>query len=414
MRFSPPFSKRLALLARAALISLVMLGIPGWTLPAAAQEVPLEEVPLEEVPPLVEPPAEPLEEIPPLVVPPLELPPPPVINPRYGVVYTRTLPPDQIARFQGEFGAAAWLDMNAAPSPVAGKVPLLPLDPAHRLSGEKLAALVLQHSPGTVWYVGGEANVPTQGNITGAAYAAYFREAAATIRAVDPTARVMAASVLNFVDTCGGCAGYTPGKDWIEEFRATHWALFGEEPAVDIWALDSYLLDWNNLPMIDPAFLPRQVTALREYLDAIPGQAGKPIWVTEFGVVWAYEALRWVELEGVVNIVPARAFRQDLLHHWLQETVTWLETTGVSLGVERWFLFGTHKPPGEPWYTGIELLEPVDPLVDPLANGYRLNPIGAQYAAAARATAPVPLDLAPVASPESPQAPALSAETVGE
>ena len=162
---------------------------------------------------------------------------------------------------------------------------------------------MLQRPTGTVWYVGGEANVPTQGNTTGAEYAAYFRDAAATIRAVDPTARIMAASVLNFVDTCGGCAGYTPGKDWVEEFRTTHLTLFGEEPAVDIWALDSYLLDWNNLPMIDPAFLPRQVTALREYLDAVPGQAGKPSWVTEFGVVWAYESLRWVEIDGVVNIL---------------------------------------------------------------------------------------------------------------
>ena len=380
------------------------------------QDAPVEPPPIDE--PAVEAPfvdGPPTAEPPPIEVP--VAPAPPVTNPRYGVVYTRALPPEQIQRFQHEFGAAAWLDMNASPSAIPGKVPLLPLDPAHRYAGEQLAALVLQHATGTVWYVGGEANVPTQGNTSGAEYAAYFHETAATIRAVDPTARIMAASVLNFVDTCGGCAGYTPGKAWVEEFRTTYLALYGVEPAVDIWALDSYLLDWNNLPMIDPAFLPRQVTAFREYLDLIPEQAGKPIWVTEFGVVWAYEAMRWVELDGVVNILPARAFRSDLLQAWLGETIAWLETTGVGMGVERWFLFGTLKPPGEPWYTGIELLEPADAtlaLFDPLTGGHRLSPLGAQYAAAARASAPTPFEPTRVASPGAPEAPALSAETAGE
>jgi hypothetical protein len=100
--------------------------------------------------------------------------------------------------------------------------------------------------------------------------------------------------------------------------------------------------------------------------------------VTEFGVVWAYEALRWTEVDGVVNIVPARAYRADLLESWLGETLAWLETEGVRLGVERWFLFGTFAPPGEPWYTGIELLERGE-------EGPRLSPLGAQYAASARA-----------------------------
>ena len=352
--------------------ALVGSGLFVGTGPLAGQSI--EPPPTEELPPVL---AEP---------PPPSLPSPAApVNPRYGVVYTRALPEAQIARFQREFGAAAWLDMNWHPSAIPGKVPLLPLSPGHRLSGDALAALVLQHPPGTVWYVGGEANVPTQGNTTGAEYAPYFHEAAATIRAVDPTARIMAASVLNFVDTCGGCAGYTPGRVWVEEFRSSYLALYGEEPAVDVWAIDSYLLDWNKLPMIDATFLPRQVTALRAYLDAIPAQAGKPIWVTEFGVVWAYEALRWLEQDGIVTITPARAFRVDLLEAWLRDTVAWLETEGVALGVERWFLFGTLAPPGEPWYSGIELLEPSE------AEGHRLSPLGAQYAAAAHASAPAPV-----------------------
>jgi hypothetical protein len=321
-----------------------------------------------------------------------------VVNPRFGVVYSRPLPAEDIARLQGEFGAGAWLDMTEAPSSVPGKVPLLPLGPEARLSGDALATLVAQYPAGTVWYLGGEANVPTQGNTSGADYAPYFHDAAATIRAVDPTARIMAASVLNFVDTCRGCAGYLTGREWVDEFRSAYLGLYGEEPPVDVWALDSYLLDWNSLPMIDSAFLPAQVRGLRAYLDATPGQAGKPIWVTEFGVVWAYESLRWTEVDGIVSFVPARAYRLDLLRAWLDDTIAWLETEGVAMGVERWFLFATSTPAGEPWYTGIELLEPA-------GDRYRLSGLGAQYAGYARASAPGTAD-----PPEAPAPVASAAE----
>jgi hypothetical protein len=257
------------------------------------------------------------------------------------------------------------------------------------LEGPALAELVARHPPGTAWYLGGEANVPTQGNTSGADYARYFHDAAATIRAVDPSARILSASVLNFVDTCRGCAGYTPGRDWVEEFRAAYLTAYGEEPPVDVWALDSYLLDWERLPMIDSAFLPQQVTAFRQYLDAIPGQAGKPIWLTEFGVIWAYEDLDWVEQEdGRFGIAPAGAFRQDLLEAWLHETLAWLEAEGTRLGVERWFLFASSRPPDEPWYHGIELLARGP-------DGWQLTSLGAIYAAYARPAAPPTPDAGP-------------------
>jgi hypothetical protein len=316
---------------------------------------------------------------------------PVTVNPRYGVIYSRPLPPEQVAQHQRAFAAAGWLDMRADASAVPGKVPLLPLGAGSRLSGEALAALVGQYPPGTGWYIGGEANVPTQGNTSGAEYAPYFHEAAATIRSVDPTARIMAASVLNFVDTCRGCAGFTSGRAWMDEFRAAYLALYGSEPPVDVWAIDSYVLDWERLPMIDAAFLPRQLTALRAYLDAIPEHAGKPIWLTEFGVIWAYESMRWVEQDGVVGVVPARAFRRDLLEAWLRDTVAWLETEGLRMGVERWFLFASQAPEYETWYHGIELLEPnPEAQYDPAAPPHRLSALGEQYAAYARASAPVP------------------------
>jgi hypothetical protein len=323
------------------------------------------------------------------------------VNPRYGVFISRVMPPEQVAWTQAALGTAWWLEPHGtAPRPVAGKVPILPLHAGSRLSGEQLMDVVWQFPPGTTWYAGGEANVPTQGNMPGDEYAVYFHEAAAAIRAADPDARVMAASVLNAVDTCRGCQGYTLGLDWIESFRSTYLELFGEEPPVDVWAIDSYLLDWEALPMIDVAFMPRQVRALRTYLDGIPEQAGKPIWLTEFGVIWAYESMEWFQHNGAWDFRPAGAFRDDLLEAWLVETLTWLETDGVALGVERWFLFASSRPPGEPWYHGIELLQP-----DESGTGWTLTPLGHLYAAFAtggvHATAPMLSDEEMATSPEA-------------
>ena len=74
--------------------------------------------------------------------------------------------------------------------------------------------------------------------------------------------------------------------------------------------------------------------------------------------------------------------------------------SGVLVGARPAYPQAAHAPPGEPWYTGIELLEVAE------QDGHRLNALGALYAAA-RASAPVPETppqpspgLAPEAAPE--------------
>ena len=310
-------------------------------------------------------------------------------NPAYGVFYSRPLPADVLGSMQQAFGAGTWLSTDLVASPVPGKLPVVSITPGARPEGEALANLVRQYPPGTAWYLGGEANVPTQGNLPGADYATYFHDAAQVIREVDPTAVVLSASVLNFSETCRGCSGYTSGHDWVEAFRTAYLTLYGEEPPVDAWALDCYLLDWRRLPMIDSTFLPAQVTAMRTYLDSIPGQAGKPIWLTEFGVVWAYDDMQWIEQNGEYVLAPAGEFREDLLEAWLQDTLTWLETEGRAESVARWYLFASSAPPDEPWYQGIQLVQADE------TGTLSLTPLGQTYAAYAQGlvgTTPAPAD----------------------
>src|SRR5688572_18151615 len=113
MRFSLGNPKRVALLAHPVRVVFGALAVMSWLLAASpsvhGQDVPVEPPPVEE--PAVEAPfadGPSSAETAPTDAP--AAPPPPVVNPRYGVVYTRALPPEQIQRFQHDFGAAAWLD----------------------------------------------------------------------------------------------------------------------------------------------------------------------------------------------------------------------------------------------------------------------------------------------------------------
>src|SRR5207237_1071426 len=67
----------------------------------------------------------------------------------------------------------------------------------------------------------------------------------------------------------------------------SYW-LIGNEGNVqgEDWGSHSYQIDWGHLPMTGTAEPQNDVQAFRAYVDAIPGHAGKPIWVTELGVIW--------------------------------------------------------------------------------------------------------------------------------
>lgn len=289
---------------------------------------------------------------------------PPEGDARYGVIALHQHPAGIVRNVLQRTGARSYLDYRAdldgAP-PGAEKVAMV--RPANEPSAAELRARAARH-PGAAWVIGNEPNTGLQDNLSPQAYAAFFDRVTTAIRAGDPSARIVAPNTLNFDFRCRGCAGNDlPGRAWIDEFRSAYRELRGTEPPIDIWGIHAYEIDWIDPPMTDLTVLQTQLEGFRAYLDTIPAQRGRPIWLTEFAIIWGYDDWRFeVGPNGEYLVAPAGRYRADLIEAFLGEALNWLETRGRRLGVARWFIFADHGTP-DPIFTtfaGISLLEAPD------------------------------------------------------
>lgn len=270
--------------------------------------------------------------------------PTPVPDPRFAVIAAGSKA--QLAYRLAELGVDTYIDYTADPATVpAGytKVPFVSGRPGDRLPADTVTAYA-QGAPGAVWYIGGELNVRY---ISGADYVAEFNYYAGLIKAADPTAKLMSASILNWDFTCTGCGdpNYPKGEVWLRDFVETYQSTYaGVLPPVDIWAIDAYPLTWDSLPMIRSDIVIDQIAGLRDYLDELLLFTA-PIWVTEIASHWAYDAV--VPVSGghasLPNVGEPGGYDWDDDYQWaVMETyvstiVDWLRTTGADKHVEKWF-----------------------------------------------------------------------------
>ena len=224
---------------------------------------------------------------------------------------------------------------------------------------------IASQAPGSVWYVVGEPN--RRAGYTARTIVSQLHDLYALIREADPTAKITSPSILNFEFTCNGCGGYQKGKDWIEEFRSEYLALYGVEPEVDIWAIDVYPIDWENTPTVDHQIAIEQIEGLREYLDTIPDQQGKPIWITELGLHWGYSDIDWTVEECIVNGVqrpaPGGIYETEQVIGYLREVFDWLDANATGMDIERWFMYTTYRDIttcSSDAYAGLTLLDGPD------------------------------------------------------
>jgi hypothetical protein len=229
--------------------------------------------------------------------------------------------------------------------------------------------------PGTTWLISNEPNVANSvpsDTMTPQLYATTLHATAAIIRAADPTALIVGPNVLNWVDTCIGCPGYTTGAAWTQQFYEAYQQQYGVRPPIDRWAIHTYELDWSATPMLDPEFDIRQFVALRQWLDSKPEERGRPIWNTELGVVWAYTSYA---LNAQHQVAPAGRYDEAGLNAWLDRMMTWLTGDGQRMGVERWFFFAdiSSDDPQLTTYGGMALYQSREATNSPLtAAGARL------------------------------------------
>lgn len=370
-------------------------------------------------------PATPLPPPPPTATPTVTPTPAPLtVDERYGVVL-HTSSKFENDYFLDQMGLNWYLNFGSAMSQVpdgASKLPFfqVPMDAAvwnsgqpesiETLSDEQIAGLgfktrtqiqqMAQDSPGTYWYIFGEAN--KYGYMTGKRFAPVFHYFVTQLKLGDPTAKIVGTSILNWDYTCIGCAGYQSGEGWLQAFISEYALKYGENPPVDVWAIDIYPIDWNNTPNNDPGKLAfysakggnfphwsiaiQQLQGMRAYLDGVPEYASTPMWITEIAIHMGYDGWGWVTFP--TEMAPSGAYHWDLMSDYLTSVLDWLEANAASKLIERWFFFSSWKDIvniGSDGYMGISFY-------DGPGVGASLTCLGDVYRARALGGSPVQCD----------------------
>ena len=209
-------------------------------------------------------------------------------------------------------------------------------------------------NPGKTWLIGNEPDVLWQSNTTPEDYAHVFHQAAAAIRAGDPTARI----------AIGGLSQITPLRLlYLERVWESYLALYGEPIPVDIWTMHAFILreeggNWGvGIPIglgdiasgelweiedhDDLSLVEMQVWKMRQWM-ADHGQRDKPLWVTEYGILMP-EELGFTS-DVVVNFMLASF---DLFSTLKDPNLGY--PADDNLMVQRWLWFSTYY---EPYPTG--------------------------------------------------------------
>ena len=219
----------------------------------------------------------------------------------------------------------------------------------------------LQHS---YWMIGNEPNVPGQDDTPPAVYAKTLHDMVAAIKAVDAGATIIGPNVLNWNYTCNGCPGYTPGQTWFQQMEDAYTNLYQAALPFDAYSMHTYSLDWSSLPLINHSRDVAQIQAMRTYLDANPDTRNKPMWLTEFGVIWGYDGLGFTkDANGNQKAVPQGTLRTDLITQYFNDTLTWLKANALRLNLARWFIYTSYGLP-EPFtdtFSGISLVDGTSP-----------------------------------------------------
>jgi hypothetical protein len=129
----------------------------------------------------------------------------------------------------------------------------------------------------------------------------------------------------------------------------------------DAWGIHAYSITWDTLPMVDAATAEREIAAFSEFVATLPTERSKPIWLTEFGVIWGYPGADSQSTgcaAGSDCLKPTGAFAVDSISTYLNQLLGWLSASSERYRLRKWFLYTTHGT-AEPYateYAGISLL----------------------------------------------------------
>jgi len=177
--------------------------------------------------------------------------------------------------------------------------------------GPKIAAAMKASGP-SWWALGNEPNDPNQDNRSPEEYACLYRtfeEWAAEA----PQCGILPAGIAN------------ADWQWAEQFRQAFLERYGRYPKVDGWNIHNYILE-PGLDPYDVTEFARRIEGFRLWMANI-GDAGKPLFLTEFGVLYG---------SGCCDrpVDPP-----DKLQEFMIDAVEWLQQ---SDSVQAWAWFATY------------------------------------------------------------------------
>src|SRR5712692_5880350 len=244
-------------------------------------------------------------------------------DPRFGVVVGAG--PPNLTDALRTVGASSWYTYGNHSGPAGNQIALV--RPTEAYDPDEFTRRA-RAAPGGIWLIGNEPNTGGQDDISPEGYAQFLVWVAGLIRAADPTAILVGPGVLNWDATCTGCGSMTTGRAWSAAFVTIYQQRYGPLP-LNAWAMHTYTIDWTRLPMLDSAQDQAQLLAARAWLDS--RGLNLPIWLTEFGVVYGWDGLQWVQqADGYTRAVPQGRFRTDLIAPYLDRMLDWLVRNGAA------------------------------------------------------------------------------------
>ena len=349
---------------------------------------------------------------------------------RFGVVLHTNSQSDNL-HFLTQLGVKWYLNFNADMTQIpdgAHKLPFIsvPTNPnvwnsgqtesLETLTDDEIAALgfftrqqlsaMASASPGSHWYIFGEAN--RYGFMSGSRFAPVFHYFSTHIKLADPTAKIIGTSILNWDFTCIGCAGYQSGGQWLKEFIGAYEVRYGEKPPVDVWAIDTYPIDWSNTPNNDAQKLAsyrgndvmhweivtQQLEGMRQYLSTIPDYVDTPIWITEIAIHVGYDGWKY---DPFPQLAPVGDYHWDNMGDYVINVLDWLDANADAYKIEKWFFFVTWKDIvdiGADGYMGITYF-------DGPSLGASRNCLGEIYRTRSLGESPVKCDAAGNTAPDN-------------
>jgi hypothetical protein len=238
---------------------------------------------------------------------------------------------------------------------------LVPMRTSDRLSEADITTIVRRY-PGLYWVLGNEPNVVVGEHwesLSPEEYARSLAYYAATVKRIDPSAKLVGPNVLNWWYTCNGCGGFTNGEDWTAAMRTAYLREFRTEPPFDIWAIHTYDLDWAVLPQGNADLHISQIQSARDWIDSFPALRGKPMWISEIGIHWGYPGM---ELGPDGRFRGVGGFDYNHVETYMRTLFGFLNQNAAAMNIQKWFLAGVSTSPNsrENWYdkwSGITLMD---------------------------------------------------------